>query len=121
MKTTCEEYQSKVDDKTFLVQKYKNEEGLLHREDGPAWSEYWPNGQLFFEYWLINGKYHRDGDLPAITVWHEDGTKYKESWLTKGEYHREGDLPVIRVWRPSGELRVEMYNSLGKEPRFVYS
>ena len=35
--------------------------GILHREDGPA--KIWPDGA---EEWWVEGRKHRDGDLPAF-------------------------------------------------------
>jgi hypothetical protein len=85
---------------------YYNDEGLLHREDGPAieysnGEKHWyknnlrhrddgpaieyPNGA---KYWYKNGLIHRD-DGPAIE--YENGTK---KWLKNGQFHRE-DGPAI--------------------------
>jgi hypothetical protein len=63
---------------------YLNEQGLLHREDGPA-REY-SNGT---KAWFINGKLHRE-DGPAVE--HGNGD---EEWYLNGdlfyeeEYHQE--------------------------------
>ena len=54
---------------------YYDEQGRLHREDGPA-VEY-PNGQ---RNWYINGKRHRD-DGPAIIT--PSGREY---WFHEGKY-----------------------------------
>ena len=53
--------------------------------------------------WYKNGKYHRDGDLPAIEF--NNGTKY---WYKNDKYHRDGDLPAIeyangyKLWYKNG-------------------
>jgi hypothetical protein len=58
---------------------YKNEQGQLHREDGPA-CEY-NNGS---KSWYINGKCHRE-DGPAIDfyngpkIWYLNGIYYSSS------------------------------------------
>ena len=39
--------------------------------------------------WRVNGKYHRDGDMPARI--HADGS---QSWLVNGRCHRDGDMPA---------------------------
>jgi len=57
---------------------YYNNEGKLHREDGPA-IEY-PDGT---KYWYKEGKLHRE-DGPAKEC--PDGTKY---WYKEGKPHRE--------------------------------
>ena len=80
----------KVDD--YGTVRYTNEQGKLHREDGPA-REY-ANGDKF---WCINDKLHRE-DSPAIE-W-ADGSK---EWWINGKRHRE-DGPAIeyvsghKVW-----------------------
>jgi hypothetical protein len=62
------------------VTEYYNEQGQLHREDGPA--IIFSNGR---KQWWINGKLHRV-DGPAIE-W-SDGSK---SWFLKGEKYSEQD------------------------------
>ena len=63
--------------------RWYNEDGQLHREDGPAIE--WANGD---KSWWLNGQLHRE-DGPAIE-W-ADGTK---KWWLNGQYHRE-DGPAI--------------------------
>jgi hypothetical protein len=52
-----------------------------------------------------NGKYHRDGDLPAVML--DDGNLY---WYQHGLYHREGDKPAVvystgaQFWYKNGGL-----------------
>jgi hypothetical protein len=61
---------------------YRNEQGQLHRTDGPAIE--WNDGS---KEWYINGKRHRE-DGPAIEFdgdhksWYLNGKKYSEQdWL----------------------------------------
>jgi len=49
------------------------------------------------EEWRLNGRYHRDGDLPAVT--RPDGYK---AWYKDGYRHRDGDLPAVDT--PGGAL-----------------
>ena len=53
--------------------------GVKHNENGPA--EIWADGSQFY---LINGKLHRDDNLPAIIM--SDGSQYWSS--------REDKLPI---------------------------
>ena len=62
---------------------WKNEEGKIHRIDGPA-VEY-PDGS---KYWYRDGEIHRE-DGPAVESSH--GTKY---WCHEGLRHRS-DGPAI--------------------------
>jgi hypothetical protein len=55
--------------------------------------------------WYKEGKYHRDGDLPAII------SQYGyQSWYKEGKRHRDGDLPAVihangaREWYKEGKL-----------------
>jgi hypothetical protein len=95
---------------------YYNEKGQLHRIDGPA-VEY-VDGE---KQWWVNGKLHRDGDLPAVikyedgklsyegwfenglehrigspsSIFYTDGIKPNTFWRVNGENHRDGDLPAV--------------------------
>jgi len=40
--------------------------------------------------WYLDGKLHREGDLPAVEF--ANGTKH---WYVNGKLHREDDLPAI--------------------------
>jgi hypothetical protein len=60
-----------------------DEEGLLHRADGPAWE-----GSDGSKQWFLNGKRHRE-DGPALEM--ADGQR---EWWLNGELHRE-DGPAV--------------------------
>jgi antitoxin component YwqK of YwqJK toxin-antitoxin module len=73
-----------------FIDYYKNKKfyvnGKLHRDDNlPA--IICPDGT---QKYYINGKLHRDGNLPAII--HPDGSK--EYYLNE-KHHRDGDLPAV--------------------------
>jgi len=80
--------------------KWRNKEGKLHREDGPA-KEY-PTQQR----WYRNGHLHRD-DGPAIVE--ADGTR---EWYRNGRLHRD-DGPAVehpdgfKAWYRRGKLHRE--------------
>jgi hypothetical protein len=63
--------------------RYYNDNGNLHRDDGPA--EEYLDGE---KRWYNNGIPHRE-DGPAVE--YVDGTKF---WYKNGKYHRE-DGPAI--------------------------
>lgn len=67
---------------------YRNEQGQLHREDGPA--SIWQDGTKF---WFVNGKLHREG-APAVE-WSHGGRE----WRIDGVIHRT-DGPAME-W-PNG-------------------
>jgi len=60
----------------FLNDKY-------HREDGPAYQEWYDNGQKYQEEWYLNGQLHRK-DGPAIQLWFSNGLKCSEDWYFNG-------------------------------------
>jgi len=65
------------------IKRWKNDQGKLHRLDGPAIES--ANGD---KWWYINDKQHRE-DGPAID--YADGSK---CWFVNGKLHRE-DGPAI--------------------------
>lgn len=74
--------------------RYYNENGLLHREDGPA-VEYCKSNHGGGSRWFYNGKKHRIG-APAVI--HSDGTT---EWWVDGARHRL-DGPAIEYSQGGG-------------------
>ena len=70
---------------TNYVILFRNDAGLYHREDGPAFI--WPDG---YKEWWINGKSHRE-DGPAV-IW-SNGDK---EWWINGQYYGDSDEPPER-------------------------
>jgi hypothetical protein len=68
------------------VKRYENEQGQLHREDGPAYERY--DG---YKEWWINGLRHR---LNGSAIEWSDGRK---EWWVNGNRHRL-DGPAVE-WR----------------------
>jgi hypothetical protein len=68
---------------TYGNKKWFNEEGILHRTDGPA--VIWEDGTCF---WMINNRFHRE-DGPAI-IW---GDKLFEYYIHGKEY-TEDDFTI---------------------------
>ena len=71
----------------IILNEYRNSNGKLHREDGPA-VEYIDGDKK----WYLNGKLHRE-DGPAV----EDTDGNKEWWLngkelTEGEFNLQSQL-----------------------------
>lgn len=77
-------------------------DGKLHREgDLPAWID--ADGD---QWWFQNGLRHRDGDQPA---WISQDESTKE-WYQNGKLHRDGDQPAVigsdgtKEWYQNGKL-----------------
>lgn len=67
-------------------EEWRNKTGRLHRTDGPARIEYWPNGQPHQKTWYQHGQQHRENG-PAVTVYHPEGTIKHEQWRKNGEFY----------------------------------
>ena len=70
----------------------------------------------FYCVWYLNGKQHRDNDLPAV-VYHNGST----CWYQNGLLHRDNDLPAVvwvngyQAWYQHGKLnRVWYQNGIRK-------
>jgi hypothetical protein len=89
----------KIDE--FGTKFWLNEQGNLHREDGPAFE--CSNGR---KEWYLNGKLHRE-DGPAIEFANGD-----KAWYLNGQIHRE-DGPAIeytngyKAWWKNGQRHRE--------------
>lgn len=85
-------------------------------EEGKITVEHAPDGT---EKHYLDGKLHRDGDLPAIIYPPSKGGK---SWWKNGKPHRDGDLPAMitpngtKCWYKEGKLHRE-----GGKPAIVYT
>ena len=66
--------------------------------------EYYPNGQKWYERWVLNGKRHRE-DGPAVQRWHNvnghNNQKWYEIWYLNDKRHRE-DGPAVQYWNKEG-------------------
>ena len=58
--------------------------GKLHREDGPAYISYNENGNIKYECYYLNGKIHRE-DGPAFICCHENGDIHYKYYYLNGE------------------------------------
>lgn len=55
---------------------------------------YYKQARKWYEEWYeewYQKQQHRDGDLPAIIVYHIQGQKIYEYWYQNGQLHRDGD------------------------------
>lgn len=62
--------------------------GKLHRENGPAYLEWYDNGQIAGEGWYKNGKCHRENG-PSYKQWHKNGQIWIEKWCKNGRSRKE--------------------------------
>ncbi len=74
--------------KQVFKSSHKIPENLIyHRDDGPAYIEYHPDGKKYIEIWYKDGKIHRDGG-PASRWYNKDGNIVCEAWFLNGKQHR---------------------------------
>ncbi len=73
-----------ADNLTVERVEYHNTDGNLHRNDGPAYTEWHANGVKSDEQWYRNGEIGRE-DGPAHTVWHAHGVQSYEQWWPDGQ------------------------------------
>ena len=81
------------------TQVWKNENGELHREDGPA--IIFPDG---IQHWFINGNFHRE-DGPAVI--YPDGRQY---WYINGY-----DITnKIKTWAKDRDINLDNLTEMDK-------
>ena len=67
---------------TFCTNRWRNEQGQLHRLDGPAFIS-----SIGDQFWCINGKFHRT-DGPAIDYGNGDKSYYIHgNYMTETEFN----------------------------------
>jgi hypothetical protein len=83
---------TEVSSKGFVVyERWENEDGNIHRKDGPAIVERDPfTGRVLLEEWYKDGKLHRENG-PAVVHYDEDGPGIQhQRWWKDGEM-----LPMV--------------------------
>lgn len=77
-----------------IIEYYQN--GVLHREDGPALLSRDLEGMVRVEEWKVKGEYHRASGGPAYRLRdYETGVTLEEFYYVNGEMHRDGDKPAF--------------------------
>ncbi len=84
---------------------YRDADGRLVRENGPAYTEWYSNGVKRYEQWLRDGEFDR-ADGPAKQRWCTNGVKRYEEWYRDGKVDRE-DAPAVTWWHITGVKECE--------------
>jgi len=105
-----------VDEKAHTVTYSTDPEGSnLHRDDGPAYTAYYPNGRLKEEGWYTDGNWNRDSKAgPAVIYYNKKGKINSYTYWRNGLYHRptnEGPAQVHNLGT-SNEIVVYYQNGL---------
>ena len=79
----------------------------LHREDGPASTHYYENGNKKYDNYYIEGKLHRE-DGPALELYYENGNKLYDAYYINGKQHRENGPARIQYYE-NGNIEFVTY------------
>jgi antitoxin component YwqK of YwqJK toxin-antitoxin module len=81
---------------------WRNDQGLFHRDDGPAYISYYPDGRIRYCAFLVNGQSQRS-DGPAEIWYNEDGTIIYEKFWISGFLLGEGKEGFWELWNTLSE------------------
>lgn len=100
----------------------------FHREDGPAFTRWWKNGNLHTEDYYVDGVCHRT-DGAAMNRYYESGKIRIQEYVVDGKTHREAG-PAIIWWNENGEIdnqvfylnnrEVTAYEAMGDTPEYMF-
>jgi hypothetical protein len=76
----------------------------IHATD-PTFVEYYENGQIKSQEWLVNGKRHNENG-PAEICYYENGqVKYQEWWLNRNRHNENG--PAFISYYKNGQIEYQ--------------
>jgi hypothetical protein len=90
---------------------------LLHRKDGPAWTERHPDGLVIEKYFLLDNlredaaaivTRYPDGITAKTEYWHQNHHCIREEHRRRGHFHRE-DRPAVIENNPNGTRTEQWY------------
>lgn len=84
-----------------------------HREDGPAYTGYYLNGQIRYEEYRIEGHVHRENG-PASIMYYDDGKYFSKEYRIDSNLHRL-DGPACIFYHLNGAVEVEIYYIKGTQ------
>ena len=116
-----------VDEKAHKVTYSTDPNGSnLHRDDGPAYTSYYPNGSIKEERWYTDDHFNRDSTAgPAVIHYNKKGKIISYTYWRNGTYHRPtdegpaqeyniGDSDTIITYYQNGKChRIDGYASEG--------
>jgi hypothetical protein len=90
-------YGEHKDNNGFFYKVWRDDKGLYHREDGPAYLCYRADGMIIFEYFYVHGLRHRE-DGPAV-IWYDfDGLIEQEAFYLNGEDLNRDKVGFWNLW-----------------------
>ena len=83
--------------------------GVPHRYDGPAITEYHDNGNPKLEIYYSHGVIHRDNG-PAYITYYEDGQIYRCWWGQNGYSYRSDGQPTFEEYKDGSLVKASLFN-----------
>jgi antitoxin component YwqK of YwqJK toxin-antitoxin module len=68
--------------------------GKIHNEEGPAYIRYHENGKVEYQEWWVNGKLHNE-EGPAYIEYYEDGKVSYQSWYINDKLLSKEDFTSL--------------------------
>jgi hypothetical protein len=90
-------YTEQIDIHGFLTKRWKNDEGLLHREGEPAEITYYAAGSIMSKHFFFNGKMQNPFG-PSSLHYYPDGSINMEFFHLFGEYLGQGNEGFWKLW-----------------------
>lgn len=92
----------------------RTESGMnISRENGPAFTAWYENGNKAIEEWVVNGQYHRIGQ-PAKLQWYDNGQPKEEYWLENGQWRSHIEGPALVIYSKDGECLEKLWECNGE-------
>jgi len=103
-------------DTPYRYIRWRTIENISHKYKAPAYTEWYKNGQKWYEEYRVNGVRHRDTkEGAAYTTWHDNGQKSYEEYMANGVRYRDpSEGSVVTAWYSNGQKYFEQYWVDGK-------
>ena len=92
---------------------WKNENDKNHNDNGPAFIQYYSNGNIQYKEWCINNERHNENG-PAFIAYYENGNIQYKEWCINGKLHNENGPAVIRYYS-NGNIGKQEYWKNGRK------
>jgi antitoxin component YwqK of YwqJK toxin-antitoxin module len=70
--------------------------GKYHNEESPAYISYYENGNIAYQDWYLDGNCHNE-EGPARISYYEDGKVEFREWFLDGKYLTKGDFTSLNM------------------------
>ena len=105
-------YKERIDSYNCIHKEWRNKDGRLHREDGPAYICYHSNNILMIEQFWFYGHLHR-ANGPSEIQYSNSGAITNNRYYLYGEQHRKNG-PAVIWYNDDGSIDFEIFFISGK-------